>query len=339
MLRSEFSVTSVDLRDILGVSAQLMNDIYGKLKIRFQDESGPPVRGRIKHIPGKEVKRVLTSRGFSYGRKCQVLAFMMCKGGVGKTTSSFFLSQRLAGMGFRVLAIDTDTQGNLTSAFNLDGLGHEIDPETPVVADIVSGKCPPEEPIIKVTGLLHLIPSTPLNANLDSQIRDGFKNFSLAFKKLMAALKGSYDFIVMDCAPALNLTNTAAVCVADRIVMPVAPDKFSRIGLEQTIGEIEQIEEDFSLSVRKNILFTKYDGREFLSFKYLAEIAQYHEDKRLRTAIRTCTDVKNVITKEEDLFLLRRSNAKADYGALALEISGVDAFFHKNRKKNIQDAA
>ena len=92
MLRAEFCVTSVDLRDVLGVSPQSMNEIYGKLKIRFQDDSGPPVKGKIKHIPGPEVRRLVSSRGFKYDRKCQVLAFMMCKGGVGKTASSFFVS-------------------------------------------------------------------------------------------------------------------------------------------------------------------------------------------------------------------------------------------------------
>lgn len=340
MLRNDFSVLSVDLRDLMGISPQVMSDLYSKLKTNFSEEGGGvSKRGKMKHIPGVEVRRIFESRGFKYVKKCKVMSFLMCKGGVGKTTSSFFVAQRLAAFGFKVLVVDTDTQGSLTSAFGLERYNLDVDPETPVLSDIVVEDCPPEEAIIPITKNLHLVPSTPLNANLDSKIRDRFKNYSLSYKKFIDSVRGKYNYIILDCAPALNLANTAAVCVSDTVILPVAPDKFSQIGLEQTIFEISQIERDFSAKVEKKILFTKYDAREFLSYKYLAEIVQKYDEERYKTAIRTSADLKNMVTKNEDLFCLRKSHAKIDYDSLCREITGLETFFSSKRKERKRKSA
>jgi chromosome partitioning protein len=151
-------------------------------------------------------------------------------------------------------------------------------------------------------------------------------------KKALAPVASNYDFILIDCAPALNLTNTAIISAADTVILPVAPDKFSQIGLDQTLREINQIEQDFGLSVETKILFTKFDAREFTSLKYLSEIVNKHTERRFLTAIRTCSDVKNAITRKEDLFALKKSNAKEDFDSFAREMMGLDKFV--GRRKN-----
>ena len=339
MLRENWCVQSVDLRDILKISPQSLSDVYAKVGTSFLQTSKAQERGKIKYITGPEMKKILQYRGFSFERKSEVISFMMCKGGVGKTTSSFFIALRLSAFGFRVLAVDTDAQGNLTSSFGLEDYGFSVEPETPVLADVISGECNLSDTVIEVSDNLHLIPSTPMNANLDSKIRERVKNVSLAYSKHFGSIRKSYDYIIMDCAPALNLANTAALCVSDRVVMPVSPDKFSQLGLQQTIDEIEQIEQDFGVMVDKKILFTKYDAREFLSYKYLAEIVQKFEKKRFNTAIRTSTDLKNSIAQRKDLFSLRRSNGKFDYDQLSQEIAGLDVFFRAKKPKDNQPKA
>jgi chromosome partitioning protein len=257
---------------------------------------------------------------------------MICKGGVGKTTSTYFSAQRLSSYGAKVLVIDADPQGNLTSAFNLEQYGVGIDEETPVLLDVITSQCTIDESIIPVTLNLHLLPSTPLNANLDGKIRDNYKNPSLPVKKVIAQVMDRYDYILIDCAPALNLTNTAVVCASDMVILPVAPDKFSQLGLNQTLQELSQIESDFSLTFNKKILFTKYDGREFTSLKYLTDIAEKYNDLRFNTAIRTSADVKNAITKREDLYSYKKSNAKEDYDSFVFELMGLDKAFRKTTK-------
>lgn len=334
-LREPLTIRSVDLRATLGVAPATLSEIYKKAGVASSTEDTTTGRGVSKSILAHDVRRILEARGYHYPEAARVVSFMMCKGGVGKTTSTYYLAQRLSAYGCRVLAVDADSQGNMTSAFNLEQFGCEVDAETPILVDVLTNQCSIQEAIIAVTPTLHLIPSNPLNANLEGKIREHHKNPSTPVKRALAPLLDHYDYILVDCAPALNLTNTAIVSASDMVVLPVAPDKFSQLGLDQTLQEIGQIEQDFSLQIAKRIIFTKFDAREFTSLKYLAEIADKHKDKRFETAIRTCADVKNAITRKEDLFSLKKSNAKEDYDAFAQELMGLDKFFGGKRKPSV----
>ena len=81
MLRDDTCLLSVDLRDLMGVSPQVLNDIYRKIRVEFIEKNGQSGRGRVKHIPGVQVRKIIEHRGFSYPRKCSVMSFLMCKGG------------------------------------------------------------------------------------------------------------------------------------------------------------------------------------------------------------------------------------------------------------------
>ena len=334
-LREPLTIRSVDLRATLGVAPATLSEIYKKARGGMSSEQVSTGRGVSKNILAHDVRKILEGRGYHYPKRAHVISFMMCKGGVGKTTSTYYLAQRLSAYGCRVLAIDADSQGNMTSAFNLEQFGCEFDAETPILVDVLTNQCSIQEAIIAITPTLHLIPSNPLNANLEGKIREHHKNPSTPLKRALAPLLDSYDYILVDCAPALNLTNTAIVSASDMVVLPVAPDKFSQLGLDQTLQEISQIEQDFGLTIPKRIIFTKFDAREFTSLKYLAEIAEKHKDKRFETAIRTCADVKNAITRKEDLFSLKKSNAKEDYDAFTQELMGLDKFFGGKRKSSV----
>lgn len=121
------------------------------------------------------------------------------------------------------------------------------------------------------------------------------------------------------------------------MILPVSPDKFSQLGLNQTLQELQQIEQDFQLQIEKRIIFTRYDGREFTSLKYLAEIAEKHNDIRFSTAIRTCADVKNAITRKEDLFSYKKSNAREDYDKFTQELMGLDKVFQKKTSSSTEN--
>lgn len=325
-LAENFSVKSVDLRNALNISPATFNELLKKYDIKSLDDAG---KGAAKDIPPTETRRLLEARGFIFPKPAKVISLMMCKGGVGKTTSSLFLSQRLSSYGARVLAIDADSQGNLTSAFNLDLYKFDVDENLPVLVDIIEEKNDISEVIIAVTPNLHLIPSTPYNAVLEGKIRDLFKNPSKAVSGFLDKVKDQYDYIIVDCAPALNLTNTALICASDMVILPASPDKFSQIGLSQTLEEIETLERDFDIEVDTKIVFTRFDAREYTSLKYLSEIAEEHKDKMFRTTIRTASDLKNAISKKEDLFSYKKSNAKEDYDSFAKELMGITELFEK----------
>lgn len=308
-----------DLKASLNIPASTLSQLIKNLKIDFiEDDSA--ARGKQKNLSSTSVRKLLESRGFSYPKATQVISIMMGKGGVGKTTTSVFLAHRLADYGARVLLIDADPQGNATSTFNLQ----DIDDETPVLVDVITKEADLQDVIIPINESLHLLPSTPVNSIMDKEITNRFKNISIAFRDLISEVSGSYDYIILDCAPAYNPTNTAALCASDRVILPVAPDKFSKMGVTQTLNEITELEKAFGLTIPRNILFTKFDAREFTSLKYLTEIAEEHSDIMLKTMIRTAADVKNAISKKEDLYEYKKSNAKDDYDALTREIMGLD---------------
>jgi len=300
------TVKPQDLEEALGCDAGDLERLHG--------EAVP------KGLSPGEARRILEKSGHRFPDRAKVVAFMMCKGGVGKTTSAFFLAKRLAAYGARVLAIDADPQGNLTSAMEPESFGTAVDEETPILVDVVERTVEIGQAIAALTPELHLLPSTPMNATLEGKIRDLHKNPSLPIRRLLEPIRANYDWIVVDCAPALNLTNTAVVGAADQVILPVSPDKFSLIGLELTFKELAQIEEDFSLQVAKKIVFTRFDARESTSNRYLEQLTKAHAERMFRTTIRTSSDVKNAISQRFDLFALGRSKAREDYDALTREL-------------------
>ena len=326
-LTDPVSIKSVDLRSSLNISPSTLSDIYKKLEINYVVKN--PKSGAGKSISGTDARTILSTRGFNFSNNAKVISFSVCKGGSGKSTSTYYTAQRLAAYGAKVLIIDTDLQGNLTAAFKLEKFKIEINEETPILVDVFNNDYQISDIIIPYAENLHLIPSTPMNSRLESVLKEKHKNPSKPFKKILTPLKSKYDYILIDCAPAFNLTNTAIACASDTIILPANPDEFSKISLEQSINELKDIENEFNIKLNKRILFSKFDQREKVSIKYLSEIASEHEDKLFNTLIRTASDVKNAITKHENLFEYKKSKAKEDYDNLAKEILGLDQLFLK----------
>jgi len=307
-----------DLRKTVGVAASTFSSICKKVDIpldsHFQRNDG------ARFFTPAQARKILESRGYSYGPTSKVMAFIMCKGGVGKTTSTFFISQRLAAYGAKVLVIDSDSQGNLSSAFHTDELGYDIDEQTPVLVDLVTRRCSAEEAIVVLSPNLHLIPSTPFNSTLDGKLRDLPGHGILRVSEILTQLKHNYDYILIDCAPALNLSNASIIRASNKVVLPVCLDKFSQIGLVQTLSEIESMEKDFQFSLDKRILITKFDLRESITFRYLGDIASQSRNIIYNTMVRVSSDISVSISNNQDLFALKNSTGKKDYDDITREI-------------------
>jgi chromosome partitioning protein len=329
-LRAPYTIKATDLRKAMKIASSTMSELLKKVEIGTKSRKGSSYS-----LEPLVTRTILEMKGFKYPSSAKVISLMMCKGGVGKTTTTLFLGQRLAAYGARVLLIDSDMQGNLTSAFSLDDLDYDFDENDLVLVDLFEDKGRKiEDAIINIAPNLHLLPSSPINARLENVIRNAAKNPSKPMANLIEGLKKHYDYILIDCAPALNITNIASICASDSVIIPVAPDKFSKTGVENTLNEINSLEKDFGIKVEKNIMFTRYDAREFTSLSYLTEIASEYKELLLKSLIRTCADCKNAITKKEDLFSYKNSNAKEDYDSLARELMGLTDLFNKTKNKD-----
>lgn len=249
---------------------------------------------------------------------------MMCKGGVGKTTASLFLSQRLAGLGHRVLALDTDPQGNLTAAFQPMRFGFNITEKTPVLMDVMIGNCRLREAILEFAPKLHLLPSTAINSLLERKLLQSSEMPVPKLDRLLRQLDRHYDYIIIDSAPTLNLINAAIIYASSLVILPTQLDEFARMGLKQTISEIRDLEREFKFKTSIRILLNRFNAKDKESFIYLGYLAEHYRSLMLSSTIRASRTIRKAISVHRDITVADRTGAGRDFDGLAREISALN---------------
>jgi chromosome partitioning protein len=267
-----------------------------------------------------QIRQLMLAKKYRYPAKAQRISLMMCKGGVGKTTVSFYLAQRLAHYGARVLVIDTDPQGNLTAALCRTFGVNDITESTPVMMDVLSKRCSIHQAVRVLSPYLHMIPSTALNSLLDKKLTDTSVIPVFELHRQLSLVNHHYDYIVIDSAPALSLINASIMYASDRILLPLFMYEFSLMGLQQTLSEIFDLQQTFKFTVDVNVLVNKFNHRERLSFGYLGQLAQDHRQLILNSVIRASAQLQYSIATGKSLFGPRKSSGKNDFDSLAREI-------------------
>ncbi len=248
----------------------------------------------------------------------KIISFVMCKGGVGKTTTALLLAKRFRQVGKKVLVIDADPQGNLTASFSLPRINVLVNDKTPVLSDIIARKCPLHDAIIHVGKGLDLIPSTGMNSLLDRRLEQ-VPDPIFEMKRILSLVRSDYHYVIIDVAPALNLVNASIIYASELVILPVTLDEYSRQGLMQTLSEIEDLQSRFNFKNEVRILVNMYSQNK-LSLLYLGLVVETMTDKVLRSAIRYSLQIKNMISTQTDLLSQRQSMAKLDYSQLANEV-------------------
>lgn len=198
----------------------------------------------------------------------RVIAIANQKGGVGKTTTAINLSACLADLGKKVLALDLDPQGNMTS-----GLGVDKDEIERSVYDLIIGNAGIEECICKnVLDNLDVLPS-----NIDLSAAEiemiGIENKEFILKNEMEKIKDDYDFVIVDCPPALSMLTINAMTTADSVLVPIQCEYYALEGLTQLIHTIELVQERLNSSLQiEGVVFTMYDARTNLSLQVVENV-------------------------------------------------------------------
>ena len=258
---------------------------------------------------------------------------MMCKGGVGKTTSAYFLAKKLSLLNKRILAIDSDPQGNMTTSANPSAFNFEINEKTPVLADVVAREIGWEDAILKLTPFFHLIPSTSMNSLTDRRL-ETFTDPVIELKKIFRSAMNKYDYIIFDSAPALNLVNAAIAYFSNLVILPVTLDEFSRQGLEQTLTEIEDLQNKFNFKNEVRILVNMFNDDK-LSLLYLGLLAESQRKKVLSSTVRYSLQIKRFLSSNEDIFLYKNSKATEDYERLTREVLSLSEGLRRGRDANL----
>jgi chromosome partitioning protein len=192
-----------------------------------------------------------SSRGATLG---QVIAFANQKGGVAKTTTTLNLAVAFQEMGYRVLAVDLDPQGNLT-------MSQGMDPDTVErsMFDVLVHSMPIEDVIVRAEIDVAVSSIDLAGAELALSSMIGRER---ALQKALLPVRGAYDFILIDTPPSLGLLTINALTAADSVIVPVQCEYLSLRGLVQLEGTLSMIRENLNPVVEiRGILPTMYDGR------------------------------------------------------------------------------
>lgn len=208
-----------------------------------------------------------------------IIAILNQKGGVGKTTTAINLGAYLAKAGKRILVIDFDPQGNATS-----GLG--INKETAEVTsyDILFQPGELGMAIIEssMSGL-HVIPANAGLAAAEVELVDK-PGRELMLKNAIAGLE--YDFILIDCPPALGLLTVNALAAAHQLLIPVQAEYYALEGLGQLLSVMQRVRQGLNPSLELfGVLVTMYDSRTALSGQVHAELKKHFSNKVFNTVV------------------------------------------------------
>ena len=249
----------------------------------------------------------------------RVIAVANQKGGVGKTTTSINLSACLAEKGKKVLLVDMDSQGNTTS-----GLGLEKNELDKTIYEVLRDEIPVEDSIVEIDncfGNLFLIPSNRNLAGAEIELITS-ENMQYILKRKLVPIKDDYDFIILDCPPALGMLTVNAMTASDSVLVPIQCEFYALDGLTQLIYTINLIQENLNPSLNiEGVVFTMYDARTNLSLQVVENVKDNLNQNIYKTII-----PRNVRLAEApshglpiNLYSKRSSGAEA-YSRLADEV-------------------
>lgn len=243
------------------------------------------------------------------------------KGGVGKTELAYNLGIKMALYGARVLCIDLDLQGNLSM-----GCFKIAAKDKPIMVDVVRGNALINDTIVNIVPGLDLLPSDLSNSVLDNILMFERHPLNIIYKDYINQIRHQYDVILIDCAPALTASVTAASLTADAVIAPVTPDDHSIAGLELLYSELKELERKYKINIPLRVVFNKFDARSNLSHEKLnfLRTSERYSPLLYQSYVRISQDFPNATDNGLSIYdTLRKSTAKEDIDLLAQEILGI----------------
>ncbi len=247
----------------------------------------------------------------------RIIAIANQKGGVGKTTTAINLAACLAEKGKRVLAIDMDSQGNMTS-----GLGVDRDSVEYSIYDTLIGECNiGQSMIVDVFENLSLVPSNQNLSGVEVDFIDK-ENPQNILKGIVRNIRKKFNFIIIDCPPALGMLTINSLTAADTVIVPIQCEFYALEGLSQLIYTINMIKKKLNKNLEiEGVVFTMYDSRNNLSQEVVDSVRESLDEIIYDTVV-----PRNVRLAEAPSFGLpinkydTRSSGAAAYRSLADEV-------------------
>lgn len=211
----------------------------------------------------------------------RIIAVANQKGGVGKTTTSINLSACLAEKGYKTLAVDMDPQGHLTT-----GLGINKDELEYTIYDVMCENCNiGEAMLVNVIPNLNILPSNRYLAGAEVEFI-GEPDMQYIIKNQLRKIQEKFDFIIIDCPPALGMLTINSMTAANTVLVPIQCEFFALDGLTQLIYTIELIQQKLNKDLAiEGVVFTMYDSRTNLSLQVVENVKDNLKQNVYKTII------------------------------------------------------
>lgn len=211
----------------------------------------------------------------------KIIAVANQKGGVGKTTTVINIAAYLGSRDFKVLCVDADPQGNTTTGFGIKK--KSVSAST---YDVITGKARIQEATVQTEFQnVSIVPATEVLAGCEIELAE-YENRVNRLKMQILTCKDDFDYIFIDCPPALGTITINGLVACDSVMVPMLAEFYALEGLSQLVNTIKIVKNNYNPALEiEGILFTMFDGRLNVANDVVAEVEKYFPDKVFKTKV------------------------------------------------------
>ncbi|HMC39450.1 MAG TPA: AAA family ATPase [Acidimicrobiales bacterium] len=247
------------------------------------------------------------------------LAVANQKGGVGKTTTTVNLGASLAELGYRVLVIDLDPQGNATTGLGINGRNLDASVYDVILHDV------PIEDVIEPTNLrnLFVVPATIDLAGAEIELVPVFSR-ELRLRRALETIEADFDFVLIDCPPSLGLLTVNALAAAGEVLVPIQCEYYALEGLSQLLRNVNLVKSNLNQRLEvSTIVLTMYDARTKLAEQVADEVREHFGERVCRNVVPRTVRLSEAPSFGQPVTTFDPSSRGAiAYRELAKEVSG-----------------